>query len=375
MNFDFYAATATPGANERDIDDFLKKKSLNNFKVPNLAAQIQILAGIGARIPARKDYAVSGHRKYGGGYKSLVHSREKDDGEKRPSPYTEQLITPALEQLRQLGLQHPHPDLSILPRGSWFLQFTFTLAKPWLSKDDEIFYVSDGVNPVRKDKVFKAPIMSAAAWKGLLRWTAMHIRLALKKDELTADRFAMERFVQTLLFGDEQGEEPAGRKGFAKYVRELNPAAQQKYENFLRNYYKVDKDNPLPHHRGRLVFFPTFFNAIDMEVINPHPRKTRAGKQPIYLETVPEGAQGTFSLLYVPLDQVGEDMAGEGSKHLRYLVPAITQLFLVYGFSAKRSSGYGVAQDRIGGLVKTQADKKKLSHLSKLAPEVENVHF
>ncbi len=372
MNFDFYAATTTPGTTEHDIDDFLKKKSLNNLKVPNLAAQIQILAGIGARTPARKDYAVSGYRGRGG-YKSLVHSKEKDDGRKHPSPYTEHLIKPALAQFAQLGLQHPRPDLSILPRGSWFLQFTFTLEKPWLSKDDEIFYVSDSVNPVRKDKVFKVPMMSAAAWKGLLRWTAMHTRLALKKDELTADRFAMHRFVQTLLFGDEQGEEPVGKKGFAKYVHELNREAQPEYERLLRNYYKVEDENaPLPHHSGRLVFFPTFFDDIDLEVINPHPRDTRAGKQPIYLETVPEGATGTFSLLYVPFDRVGEDMSDEGSKHLRYLAPAITQLFLVYGFSAKRSSGYGQAQSDISGYVYTHAGKSKISSLRTLREEVGN---
>ena len=53
----------------------------------------------------------------------------------------------------------------------------------------------------------------------------------------------------------------------------------------------------------------TFFDLIDVEVINPHSRKTRAGTHPIYLECVPQGAKGTFSLLYVPFDLIGADKA------------------------------------------------------------------
>ena len=294
-------------------------------------------------------------------------------------------IADNLGQMGSLGIrQAATPNLNLLPPGSWFLQFTFTLAKPWISKDDDLFYVAESVNPVRKDKVFKVPMMSAAGWKGLLRWTLMHTRLAQPViashagAKQSPEAFAIERFVQTLLFGDEQGEESGQAKGFADYVNSLKPEARGEYERLLRQYYDVKQDEPLPHHSGRLMFYPTFFNLIDVEVINPHSRETKAGTHPIYLECVPTGAKGTFSLLYVPFDLVGENSDStieEGGKHLRYLAPAISKLFLTYGFSAKRSSGYGVAKDNVDGFVRTRAGEERLTSLNNMAQEVKNVAF
>ncbi len=372
MSYDLYVEL---GGNTQQDVDALVNGNLRGFPIPDVAARIRLLAGIVACNESIKDFAVSGDRKRGGGYKSLMHNQNPDN-----TKYAKELIVPALKQLRALGLDGGAPDLQLLPPGSWFLQFTFTLAKPWISKDDDPFYVTESVNPVRKDKVFKVPMMSAASWKGLLRWTLMHTRLALKKDELTSEKFAQERFVQTLLFGDEQGEEPAHAKGFAEYVNSLNPEPESRaeYERLLRAYYEVESKDPLPHHSGRLNFYPTFFNTIDVEVINPHSRKTKAGTHPIYLECVPAGASGAFSLLYVPFDLVGEDInsaKGEAAKHLRYLAPAIRALFLTYGFSAKRTSGYGVANDAITGKVQTRAGEKPLTSLSQLAQEVKNVAF
>jgi CRISPR-associated protein Cmr2 len=249
-----------------------------------------------------------------------------------------------------LGLACSAPDLTLLPPGSWFLQFTFTLAKPWMSKDDDPFYVTESVNPVRKDKVFKVPMMAAASWKGLLRWTVMHIRLAQKKGSLTAEQFAKERFAQTLLFGDEKGEEPGETKDFAAYLDRLKPEAREKYESLLRQYYGVKPEDPLPHHSGRLLFYPTFFDAIDVEVINPHSRKTKAGTHPIYLECVPAGASGTFSLLYVPFDLIGkpeDEIKQQALADLQLVAEAIRAMMLTYGFSAKRTSGYGTAEESV----------------------------
>ena len=286
------------------------------------------------------------------------------------------------KHLKSLGLLPTPPDMASLPPGSWFLQFTFTLAKPWISKDDDPFYVAESVNPVRKDKVFKVPMMSASSWKGLLRWTAMHTRLVLKKDTLSPEEFAKERFVQTLLFGDEKGEEPGETKDFAAYLDKLGgKEAREWYEQKIRARFRTDENVEMPHHSGRLIFYPTFFDQIEVEVINPHSRKTRAGTYPIYLECVRQGAKGTFTLLYVPFDLVGqnqESIVDEAGKHLRYLVPMIKHLFLTYGFSAKRTSGYGVAEDKIiKGEIRTRAGRHNLTgkKLSDLKQEVENVPF
>jgi len=115
-----------------------------------------------------------------------------------------------------------------------------------------------------------------------------------------------------------------------------------------------------------------------VEVINPHSRKTRAGTHPIYLECVPAGAQGTFSLLYVPFDLIGKSEATirqRAIEDLQRVAEGIQAMMLIYGFSAKRTSGYGVAEDKIEGKVRTRADKKSLTRLSQLAKEVKDVAF
>ena len=272
MSYDLYAELVekTQTREERDIDALVQGK-IGKYSISSIAARIQLLAGIAARNNAIKEYAISGDPKQGGGYKSLVHNTSGYDN----------FIKGEMKTIKSLKLLPSPPDVSLLPPGSWFLQFTFTLAKPWISKDDDPFYVAESVNPVRKDKVFKVPVMSAAGWKGLLRWTLMHIRLALKKDQRNPQCFAMERFVQTLLFGDEQGEETGQVKGFAKHVDSLKPEARAEYERLLRQYYGVEENDPFPHHAGRLNFYPTFFDRIDVEVINPHSRETKAGTHPI----------------------------------------------------------------------------------------------
>jgi CRISPR-associated protein Cmr2 len=316
-----------------------------------------------------------------GKFVGMVHSRRDRNGNRLSSKYERFIAQEKGLYIDRLGFIPSSPDLSALPHGSWFLQFTFTLAKPWISKDDDPFYVAESVNPVRKDKVFKVPMMSAASWKGLLRWNAMHTRLVLKKDALSPEEFAQERLVQTLLFGDEKGEEPGQTKDFAAHLDALKPEARQEYERLLRAYYELKPDDPLPHHSGRLMFYPTFFDLIDVEVINPHSRKTRAGTHPIYLECVPQGAKGIFSLLYVPFDLIGADKAEirrQALEDLQLVAEGLQAMFLTYGFSAKRTSGYGVAKDEIvKGEIRTKADRRDLEKkkLSDLKQEVGNVFF
>lgn len=373
MSYDLYVELG--GESQQDVDALVKGQH-RGYQIPSIAACIQLLSGVAARNENIKDYAVSGDRRKGGGYKSLVHDRDNPQNTK----YAKGLIAPALEQLKSLRIElnDSAPNLQELPPGSWFLQFTFTLAKPWMSKDDDPFYVTESVNPVRKDKVFKVPMMSAAAWKGLLRWTVMHIRLVRQKDGLTPQDFAAERFRQALLFGDEKGEEAGETKDFAQFLDSLKPEARAEYERLLREKYGVKPDDPLPHHSGRLTFYPTFFNLIDVEVINPHSRRTKAGTYPIYLECVPAGARGTFSLLYVPFDLIGQEeseIRRQAAEDLQLVAEGLQAMFLTYGFSAKRTSGYGVAEDKIEGKVQTKAAKKSLSSLRNLAKEVQDVAF
>lgn len=369
MSYDLYVEL--DGKLQQDVDA-LVTGTHRGVQVTDIATRIRLLAGIAAHNDQVKDYAVSGDRRQGGGYKSLVHMSDP-----KQTPYAKQIAS----VLKTFDLlKSSAPILATLPTGSWFLQFTFTLAKPWLSKDDDPFYVAESVNPVRKDKVFKVPMMSASSWKGLLRWTAMHVRLLDKKD--TPDEFASERLSHTFLFGDEKGEEPGQTKDFAAYLDRLGGnEARRLYEQKLRAHFNLDEKAPLPHHSGRLMFYPTFFNSIDVEVINPHSRETRAGTHPIYLECVPAGACGTFSLLYVPFDLIGQEATADeitqqAKADLQLVAEAVCAMMLTYGFSAKRTSGYGTAQDEItDAVVRTRAGERKLTRLSKLAEEAANVAF
>ena len=113
--------------------------------------------------------------------------------------------------------------------------------------------------------------------------------------------------------------------------------------------------------RGETLPNPSITLDRVVEVINPHSRKTRAGTHPIYLECVPIGAQGTFSLLYVPFDLIGKeerDIKQQSLADLELIAEGLSAMFLTYGFSAKRTSGYGVAEETVSnGLVQIRIEE------------------
>ncbi len=225
--------------------------------------------------------------------------------------------------------------LKIMPSYSFFLQFKFTLATPYISRDDEEFYICD--NPIRKDKVFKVPMVSGSSWKGNMRWTAGKL-LELKIND--NDQKLKRRKQLLKLFGHEN--EPEKR-----YFDSLMQVNEDTFKNELK---KCSNKDGL--RSGRLHFYPTFFNQISLEVINPHDRKTKAGTLPIYIESVPVDAGGTFSLLYMPFDLMGRpeaDVKEEVIKDLETVFHAIKKMMLTYGFSAKKSSGFGIVSEDIKG--------------------------
>lgn len=198
------------------------------------------------------------------------------------------------------------PDPRPLLPGWLAITVTFTLTGPWYSKDDRPFHVLD--NPLRKDRVFGVPFMAAASWKGLLRW-AMRMTTGLIGPEPVKDeRKRREAELAVLhLFGNEKG------------ARDL-------------------------FQRGALAFYPTWFSKIGFEVINRHSRKTRAGTQPIPYEVVPAGTEGTLKLLYAPLPEAEGHAQLDRPAAISQLLDAVRDLLTVYGFSAKRTAGWGAAK-------------------------------
>lgn len=225
------------------------------------------------------------------------------------------------------NFEAPSIDLTVLPALSFVLQFTITLAQPYISRDEQDFYIID--NPVRKDKVFGLPYVASTSWKGSLR-------SALWKSGHKAESHSIHH-----LFGNEKGTEDP--------------------ENF---------------QAGCLYFFPTFFKSRSLEIINPQDRKLRVGKNPIPFESVPEGTRGVFTLLYAPFDLIGKDEKETREQVVRELqltVEGLQAMFCDYGFGAKTSSGFGLAKETIPGSLTVRmigAEKQKEDKTAIVSPPV-----
>jgi len=217
--------------------------------------------------------------------------------------FSVQLTEPDLACWRLV--KEPLIDLTPLPTCSFTLHFAFTLAQPYLSRDENSFYIID--NPIVRDKVFRLPLVRPSSWKGNLR--AALWQLGHRHDgEKYKDKSIRHMFGETR--GDDTGQ------------------------------------------AGRLIFFPTFFTKTGLEIINPHDRTRRVGKNPILFESVPIDAAGRFTLLYVPFDLVGtkgNETAREVAADLRMLATGLQAMFCLYGFGAKTSSGFGLAQEAVTG--------------------------
>ena len=211
----------------------------------------------------------------------------------------------------------PHQkDLTNLPQHSTLIKVNFTLKKPYTSKDDREFYIiKDGKvveNPLVRDKFTGLPIVRPSTWKGHLRFAAEYV------EEDAAKRKEIIR----RLFGAETNEESS--------------------------------------LKGRLYFFPTFFkdtpkdkseekdksgdeSDVALDVITPLDRETKTpARGPIPLEVIKPDAKGEFYLLYMPYPR-GEDFdLREIQEDLAFLAEALRLMFYTYGFSAKKTSGFGV---------------------------------
>lgn len=200
------------------------------------------------------------------------------------------------------------PDFSNLPMSNCLgIEVEFKLQTPWYSKDDRQFHVMD--NPVRKDRVLGVPYMPASSWKGLLRW-ACRMQAGFLED--------LEQSCNNIINGED--------------------------ETWITHLFGNQKEEEKNFNIGTLAFFPTWFQQIDFEVINPHSRKRKAGRWPIYYEVVPKDSLGCLQLLYAPLPDNKDCQQEIQFEALNYLVQAINYLLETYGISAKRTVGWGAAE-------------------------------
>jgi len=300
-------------------------------------------------------------------YQEMVHNEYGD-----VTNY-ESFCTKQLKLMKKIGLGSENEiSLEKLPSYSACIQFSFVLEKPYISKDDANFYIID--NPLKKEKVFKVPMIPGTTWKGNLRNAA--IQNFMNNDSLASDKLADQRFRITLLFGDEGRDDDSDKSAaIAKYLNKKN---SENYRRKIRNYYKLTANDPMPNHSGRLLFFPTYFDRLDLEVINPHCRETKVGTNPIVIECVPKGCIGFFKVLYLPsefyflaVEQSEESKKREMIEDIKLVSKAVKTMFIELGFGAKSNAGYGITQqsfpktsnEKLGGVIRVKnADGKIIGY-------------
>jgi CRISPR-associated protein Cmr2 len=215
------------------------------------------------------------------------------------------------------------------PPNSTLIKISFTLKKPYTSKDEGEFNVIDNKifeNPIVRDKFTGLPMVKPTTWKG-------HLRFAAERVECDKER---KKIIIKRLFGSEPEE----------------------------------KENPL---KGRLYFFPTFFDEeAEKEVITPLKRDTRTpARGPIPFEVMKPSKEGEFNLLYLPYPKGDNYQESQVDEDLEFLSKSLELMFYSYGFSAKKTSGFGVIERLKDDNVYVFPSKKK-DKFSNLYKNLEN---
>ncbi len=242
--------------------------------------------------------------------KTLPEKQETDLGNSKKR------ILEKTREGRDFGRFYPTgEDLRRLIQNSILIKISFKLRKSYTSKDEGEFHViadKNGPkplkNPIVRDRFLGCPMVRPSTWKG-------HLRFAAEKVEIL-DTGSDESKRKTIL-GGLFGSEPED-------------------ENNLK---------------GRLYFFPTFFNDDgEKDIITPLDRKTRTPvkkRSPIPLEVMKAGKIGDFYLLYVPYPKGNDFMEEHIREELTFLAEALKLMFYTYGFSAKKTSGFGVIEKKL----------------------------
>ena len=249
---------------------------------------------------------------------------------------------------------------------SFILRTKIKLTSPYFSKDDDEFYLIN--NPILKDKAFKVPMVRGSGWKGAIansfreiinennqkrELIQSYLRIfgtgsaefkeleSMIKDDINrSKKFDFNTLIEYLAFelglSLSKDDIDALKNDQTKWLKEniYDKLYEKSYEN-IPNFLKT--------HRGRAIFYPTFFKQLSLEVINPHDRKKRAGTMPIYYEVVPKDTEGFLQIVYIPFDSVlknRDEIEKEVKEDIVNLIKAIEKTQNL-GIGAKSKLGWG----------------------------------
>ncbi|MBD3180847.1 hypothetical protein GF312_01045 [Candidatus Poribacteria bacterium] len=263
-------------------------------------------------------------------------------------------INTTINQMKDMGVTYPQDiDWSVLPNDSYMLTVNFSLDSHLTTRDDTDYYIIE--NPMCKDTAFKIPMMRASSWKGYLRWSCVH-RLIQDIHNLNdlnqRDRLIKSRIQLSLLFGNEQGVEVDSARG-ETYLDDIF-SKKFGHDSIIQYRKQMKAISSRGMMKGKLHFYPTFFNKINLDIINPHKLETKSGENPILMEVAPRERRQTHGvvLLYAPLCGGSSGTSFTAKSDLLTVVQALEELMLIYGFSAKRTSGYGIIYPHCKGNIK-----------------------
>jgi hypothetical protein len=139
---------------------------------------------------------------------------------------------------------------------SHLIRITFTLKKPYISLDDDAFYIID--NPVVKDTVLKVPIIRPTTLKGALRYAAM--KTMIVDSTLTdLDFYVNGRVKLVKLFGSEKGTVEDFLDN--QFRRKLGEKEGVRAVQVFKERMKQDVSES-GMREGRLIFYSVFFDSI-----------------------------------------------------------------------------------------------------------------
>jgi len=222
--------------------------------------------------------------------------------------------------------------LKALPtKDSIILLLEFTLKNPYFSKDDEDFYLIP--NPVLKEKVFKVPMIRGSSWKGAIanafkvlineesaknrliesyfrifgagsesiKYLEQYFNEVIKREGLSnkKNKEVRDKIVQLLLFelGVSLNEKEIEKIKNGNIIEVVSGWLSDKAQEYID---KLQIPFSCQTHKGGAIFYPTYFNKLSLEVINPHDRSKRAGTKPIFYEVVPKETKGILQIIYIP---------------------------------------------------------------------------
>jgi len=254
---------------------------------------------------------------------------------------------------------------------SFIVYAKFELKQPYFSKDDDEFSIIQ--NPVLKEWAFKVPMVRGSSWKGALASVFIDLLNEMQDGRQRTESYfrifgagsecieILESSFESRLRPDmdveKLKEELVGMLLFELGIS-LDKADIESIKEastpdevigivkkiFSQEDEAVEKSKipaTLKTRRGRAVFYPTYFNHLTLEVINPH--KKRVGTQPIHFEVVPPGTHGVLQIVYIPYDAVllkENALKNEVKRDLRFLLLAVEELSQ-RGIGAKTKLGWG----------------------------------